>query len=485
MSRSIFPQLVFSLCFVQMAAIAQVASTALPAGDQNFECNATPSPVPPGGAVTITVKPLRKDLFYAFGSSAGTLTVTGNTASLSTEGVSTPIIVICSAVDSNGNSAQATVTVGQQTPAPSVPFVSSASVAAPSGATQSAKKEKFFNFSGSIAPTLSWTTGTQTQTISGGSLLLADVHSKSNCDSGLIQLGLGANASDTGTTKLGGATTNLDNNDLKLNATSGLHRSSKSNNSYLGIDADFFGNNSLGIGLQQTYTAEYQYYLTKCKDVPEVKPGTVPNPRFFASVGIGAGYMDQRLYKTQNTLGATVLPLSAQFSYLQGNAIGIPPKFIVYGLVGYMPVLSDLHAYQVGATAGLQLPTKFRWMTVNLTETDLYMNNAPTGFKRNYQNGSVAFVFSIPKTPPKVPNLKLTKAEQGACYGGDKLARLYCYDSVTADSCAPPNIFRASQHCASSGGGGTPGFVPQPPAPAVPPAPAPPPAAPTPQPQQF
>jgi hypothetical protein len=35
----------------------------------------------------------------------------------------------------------------------------------------------------------------------------------------------------------------------------------------------------------------------------------------------------------------------------------------------------------------------------------------------------------------------VAREHAGACYGGDKLARLYCYDIVTADACGEPNMF--------------------------------------------
>jgi hypothetical protein len=266
------------------------------------------------------------------------------------------------------------------------------------------------------------------------------------------QFGLAASASDTATTKLGSSTINIDNNDLKGNFTSGIwgrkdpddgHMKTRS---YFGPVADFMGNNSLGVGLQQTYAAEYRFYLRKCS---ETRSGG--NPRLFASAGIGAGFMEQRLYETANKLKAAVLPLSAQVSFVQGQETGKPPKLIWYALAGYMPVLSELHAYQISTTAGLQIPTRIPWLTVNLTETDLYMNNAPTGFKRNYQNGSVALTFSFPAPPAKQSNPLLPASVSGACYGGDKLARLFCYDKVTADACNPPNIFRAKEVCATVG----------------------------------
>jgi hypothetical protein len=118
-----------------------------------------------------------------------------------------------------------------------------------------------------------------------------------------------------------------------------------------------------------------------------------------------------------------------------------------------MPVLNDLHAYQVGITSGVQIPTRIRWLTFSLSDTELYMNNAPTGFKRNYQNGTVSALITFPAPPAKQSNPLVPASALGACYGGDKLARLYCYDEVTADACAPPSMFRASQRCTSSGSG--------------------------------
>lgn len=375
---------------------------------------------------------------YSFGSSAGKLSITGDTATLNTSGLPTSlksITIICSAVNPSGTTEQAMIVVGVSTPQVPKPL------------------PEVFNGFAVVAPTLSWTTGTQTQTIAGGSTILSAVRSASYCDEKMYQFGVAANASDTATTKLGASTVNLDNNEVKFDGTSGILGHQDPNdptktdtNSYLGVDADFFGNNSLGIGLQQTYAAEYQYYLRKCTASRDVG-----NHRVFASVGAGVGFMNQRLYDTQATLSSAVLPLSAQFSYLLGEDPGKPPKLIFYGLLGYLPVLTDMHAYQVSAIAGLQIPTRYPWLTFTLTESDLYMDNAPTGFKRNYQNGSVAIVFTFPANPAKVSNPAIPDNDKGACYGGDKLARLYCFDEVTIDACIAPNMFRRAQHCSSSG----------------------------------
>jgi hypothetical protein len=412
---------------------------------QPITCNAKQQDVTHGETFKITIEQGYR--FYAFGSSDGTLIVKGNSATLNTAGVNKDsITVVCSAITFDGQIVQATTQVGR----PDRMVVKNLNVV-------EKPPTKGYTFNTVIAPSLSWTTGTQTQTIAGGSMAFSGIRSDSYCAPKMHQFGLVANASNTSTTKANGTTTNLNNNDAKFNTTWALPTSSKANNSYLGIDADFFGNNSLGVGLQQIYTAEYQYYLTKCEDDENQQgKGAAQGQRVFAAVGIGAGFINQRLYVTQNRLSGAVLPLSAQISYLLGKAPGVPPKLIWYALLGYLPVLTDMHAYQLSAVAGLQIPTPYRWLTVNLSDSNLYMNNAPLGFKRNYQNGAVSFVFSFPKSPPKIENPAAKESDKGACYGGDKLARLYCYDDVTVDACSPPNLFRAKQHCSAAGAGGVP-----------------------------
>jgi hypothetical protein len=459
----VFRSLPVALLLVASSCLAQPAPPQTSSmGEAEIACNGQPDHVQLGESVTITVNPPAPDLFYAFGSSDGTLIVTRNKAILNTAGAKESLItIVCSAVDQKGKIVQATMTLRVS----GLPPTSTPAAMAVKNVTLDKPPDKAYTFSAVVAPSLSWTTGTQTQTISGGSMAVSEVHSQSYCDPGMYQFGLAANASDTSTTNSKGVTTNLDNNDVKINYTRGLPVFKHGNNSYLGIDGDFFGNTSLGIGLQQTYTVEYQYYFKKCEDdkgkqKAEINKGAASgrkqpavSQRVFASVGVGAGFINERLYKTPGKLNGAVLPLSAQTSYLQGKAPGIPPKLIWYGLLAYLPVLTDMRAYQLSAIAGLQIPTPYKWLTVNLSDSDLYMNNAPIGFKRNYQNGSMSFIFSLPMSPPKVANPAAKESQKGACYGGDKLARLYCYDDVTADACTPPNLFRAKQHCSAAGPG--------------------------------
>jgi hypothetical protein len=425
----------------------------LPSTDARLPCKADRSEVHHGDIVTITSEPKRNDLLYAFGSDGGTLQVSGNTAILNTSGAEggLAVNVFCSAISQQGQIFQSSVSIEfivHLVSVPNPPNVSTKLL------LPGMEEPAHYKFTGLVAPTLAWTAGTQTQTISGGSMLLSSLRSRSYCDADMVELGIGASASDTSTTKVGASTINADNNDVKLNATKGVFGGPDAINpkkmithSYMGVDADFMDNNSLGIGLQQTYAIEYQFNFRRCTGEPwdpKDPKRKQPPRRIFASLGIGTGFMNQRLYATHNKLEAAVLPLSAQFSYLSGLEQGKPPKFIWYALFGYLPVLTDMRAYQVSTTAGVQIPTRIPWLTLSLTETDLYMNNAPPKFLRNYQNGSISLSFSFPTSKTK-------SVDVGACYAADKLTRLYCYDDVTIDSCSPPNTFRPLQHCATPG----------------------------------
>jgi hypothetical protein len=318
---------------------------------------------------------------------------------------------------------------------------------------------KSFENALTLAPNIGWTTGTQQQTLLGGSGLVSRVRSETYCDPHMEQFGLVASASDSTTKKLGGTPTYLDSNDLRFDATTAVFGGGRTR-SYLSGAADFFDNNSLGVGLQQIYSAKYQYYFTPCPSpTPEQAAGRTKYQRWFASVGIGAGFMRQRLYSTVDQLNAAVLPLTVQVSYLEGggqkkgatkagaDSKANPPSAFWYFLAGYMPALTDSHAYQLSAIAGVQIPTRIPMLKINISDSDLYMENAPAGHRKNYQNGTVSLVFSFSS---KVKGSQPTDT-LGACYGGDKLQRLYCYDQVTADSCSPPNLFRPKSACSSAG----------------------------------
>ncbi len=299
-----------------------------------------------------------------------------------------------------------------------------------------------------IAPSLSWVTSTQDQTQEGGTALLSVVKSRSFCDKNTRQAGVVGTASNSNTTPSSGPSTLLSSNDVRAEALFGFAGEHSENPEHIDITqnyfsgyADMFINNSLGIGLQQVYTVNYQRYLTRCLSVQSPQ-------RFFASLTAGAGFINERLYQTTDKVNSAVIPISGQFSYIltkpkQPAATGQPLKIIFSAQAGYTPLLNDMHAYQAYANGSFQFPTGLSWLTISLNEMDIYMNNAPAGFKRNYQSGSIQLAFSFggsSNTNPEYP---------GACYTADALNHLYCYDQVAASECSPPGVFRPGGRCSA------------------------------------
>ncbi len=85
-------------------------------------CTANPTTVQPGGAATITasgVSPQNRPLTYTFSGSAGQVSGTGNTATLSTAGAPAGTITVTGTVqDDKGQSATCTATVNVEAPPP-------------------------------------------------------------------------------------------------------------------------------------------------------------------------------------------------------------------------------------------------------------------------------------------------------------------------------------------------------------------------------
>ena len=91
-----------------------------------ISCSASPSRVNPGDSATVTamgMSPQNRSLTYSYNASAGSVTGTSSTATLSTSGVTggTSITVTCNVVDDTGKSATAMTTVAINAPPPPPP----------------------------------------------------------------------------------------------------------------------------------------------------------------------------------------------------------------------------------------------------------------------------------------------------------------------------------------------------------------------------
>lgn len=137
---------------------------------------------------------------------------------------------------------------------------------------------------------------------------------------------------------------------------------------------------------------------------PEKRPAKGTNvpaaDRFFPSVGVNFGVVDQRLYFTSAKVYSIILPLSTQATYVfVGDGDKSPPRAILSGQVQYTPFLDAFHAYQVYENATLLFPTAWKAVTIFLSQSDYHVNNAPNPDKRNYQTETIQLNFSF-STPP-------------------------------------------------------------------------------------
>jgi hypothetical protein len=380
-------------------------------------------------------------LIYTFGSDAGILTVKGNTATLSTAGITNPgttqvIRVVCSALDLDGQTSQQTVAVSfLPIPTDLAPQID-VSVSAPP-----VSKVKF---SGTIAPSLAWITGTQTQTTLGGNAILGLLHAKQPCDSSAWQLGVEALASNTTTRKLGGSPTHLDSDDGRISGLRAILGDGTTTKDYVGGTADYFVNNSLGIGLQQTYSAAYQHYLTECADGKNLK-----DIRQNLSVAAGAGFVIERFYKTSASVTSAVTPVSAQYSWSwwhksdQDRSLTTPQLRLMFSFqAAWMPLLSNTHDYQLYERSSVSLPTPNSHIQFTFDHLDYYVNNAPPSFKRNYQNVSLGIKIILNK-----PDKNALPTDVGACWSGDQIKRLSCIENVARSQCTGTSNFRAGELC--------------------------------------
>src|ERR1017187_6733308 len=125
--------------FLSSSGIANCQSTshdAVPARGEQLACISDPANVHKGDRVTITVKPMRPDRIYTFGSSDGSVLIKDNSATLNTAEITTTersITVICSAIDKASgvveSTASVTVTMESKQAASAQSIVPSAEVA--------------------------------------------------------------------------------------------------------------------------------------------------------------------------------------------------------------------------------------------------------------------------------------------------------------------------------------------------------------------
>jgi hypothetical protein len=245
---------------------------------------------------------------------------------------------------------------------------------------------------GVTASPLSYVYGTQSQVNLGGDILVTKNQTKQVCDppSWLTISHLSGSHIRNWKTKSTAITTyTYDGTFLEENAFS-----KNGPAAYYGI-ADLASNNSLGIGLQQSYGLGLStiVYSTACEKAPPA--GHI----IYLSVYGDVRYMHERLFAPSQPLDLAGIRIAEDRNYV---ALGKDKKakFSISETFWVIPTINDIHALQAfGALRLKVLVTKS--LSLGLSEEDDFLNNAPAGKRKNYSKSSanLSYTFPTPKTP--------------------------------------------------------------------------------------
>lgn len=159
------------------------------------------------------------------------------------------------------------------------------------------------------------------------------------------------------------------------------------------LTADYWGNSSLGVGLQQSYGGGIStvLYSTSCT--------AAKNYQLVLSAKGGLRYIRQRLYAPAasplDLAGVRAETALTYQPFKKGTRI---PFFTLETSLWAMPMINNERAIQAGGSAGLSFPLG-KSLTLGFTEEDDYVNNAPKLKRKNYLKSGATITYSFPPPP--------------------------------------------------------------------------------------
>lgn len=161
---------------------------------------------------------------------------------------------------------------------------------------------------------------------------------------------------------------------------------------------DFFGNSSIGVGLQQGYGGGLStlLYSTDC-------PGGSPNYRLTVTGDVGLRYIWQRLYAPGIKANfAGVRPsLGISYSNLANGSSGVKTERFSTNLsLWVMPMVNEIQATQAGGAFQFTVPLNKR-LSIALVQEDDFVNNAPKLRRKNYLKTGATVTYTFPPPPAK------------------------------------------------------------------------------------
>lgn len=161
--------------------------------------------------------------------------------------------------------------------------------------------------------------------------------------------------------------------------------------------ADFYGNSSLGISLQESFGAGVSgvVYSNECKDRKPVIPTRY---RLTASGDASVRYIHQRLYAPGRSEDLAGVRLNESLVYVPlfggGNGPG-RELFAIDQALWVTPMLNDGKAVQAGGSLNISFPLNTS-LSISVGGEDEFINNAPKAKRKNYVKSAMTVTYTFP-----------------------------------------------------------------------------------------
>jgi len=167
------------------------------------------------------------------------------------------------------------------------------------------------------------------------------------------------------------------------------------------VVSDFFGNSSLGIGLQQSYGVGVSrvLYSNECR---EKKPVLTAGHRLTVSGEASLRYIHQRLYFPGGSEDLAGVRLNESLAYvpLFTDKSGVQKVlFSIDQSMWVTPMLNDARAVQAGGSLGISFPLG-KSFSLSVSGEDYFFNNAPKAKRKNYLKSALTVTYTF-SSPPK------------------------------------------------------------------------------------
>ena len=234
--------------------------------------------------------------------------------------------------------------------------------------------------------------GTQSQINLGGNLKV--LHNEPNlCAAPAWFSGLRAAVTHNKNYKVGSPAIVTDTFDGELSTKNGLGTDGGTSGVLV---ADYYGNSSLGVSLQQSYGGGLSraLYNNSCKGTKFEPPN---KSRFKINGEATLRYIRQRLYAPGGTENLAGLRLNEDllYEFVRNSHGESKTLFRIDQSLWVTPMFNDARAVQAGGSVSFGIPV-WKTMTIGITEDEYFINNAPKARRKNYLKSALTVTYTFP-----------------------------------------------------------------------------------------